>query len=175
MRAVLGLALTFALAGCSSGETKDAKPKKHPVEESAVPKPVVTAMTAAHPTAKTTRWMEKGTVYTANAQDSGKWIEVAYNADGTLKEEQEELATPDAAPEPVKKAFAESPYAKMKFIDGIKKRNPTKEPHELYKFVVDSGSKSVIAVYDKDGKLLKEKEMPKEKLEKWRSEHTVAR
>ena len=42
-------------------------------------------------------------------------------------------------------------------------------------FVARLRDKPVIAVYQPDGKFVKEKTMPPEKFEKWKTEHTVAK
>jgi hypothetical protein len=162
------------IAGCSSSDKKPAenRPKKQPVAEADVPKAVVTAFTTAHPSGKATQWWARGTTYSLIGQDSGKWVEIKYGQDGALQEEADEIAV-DSAPDAVKTAFNASPYAKMTFVDAVKRNNPSKDPKELYKFVVTDGTKPMIVVYGTDGKLVKDKPFDPAKFEKWKAEHTV--
>jgi hypothetical protein len=154
----------------------ESKPQRHPVTEAEVPKTVLDAWAKAYPGAKVTGWEQRGDVYIARGQDATRWLRVWIAADGTLKEAQEELA-PDAAPAPVKSAFAASPYAKLTYVDGFKRVMPGKDDANavLYKFVVKSPDKNLVAVYDKDGKLVKEKTMAGDEFDKWHREHAVTK
>ncbi len=163
-----------ALAGCSSGETKPEAAKRRVVADADVPKPILDSFAKSYPTGKTLGWSERKNVYKARAQDSGKWLEVSFEASGAIKEASCQEAV-DSAPAAVKTAFAASPYAKMTFVDGVRKTVPGNDAGTLNKFILKDGDKVVIAVYDDSGKLVKEKPFAKEKLEKWQGEHSVAR
>jgi hypothetical protein len=164
---LLGAALSLA-AGCSSAETR---PPKRPVAEAEVPKPVLDQWARSYPSAKAAGWQERTGVYFVKGADSSRWLDVQITAAGAVKEAAEE-ATVDSVPAPVKSAFATSAYAKMTYVDSYKRIAPaSKDYPTLYKFVLLDGEKPVIAVYDGGGKLVKQKDMTKEKLEKWRSEH----
>ncbi len=151
-------------------------PKRHPVTTAEVPKPVLDAFAKGYPAAKVTGWTQRGDSYTAQGQDATHWLTIAFASDGSVKETQEEIAVAQA-PDVVKNAFQSSPYAKMTFVDGIKKIAVGKDDENatLYKFVIQDGGKNLVAVYNKTGKLVKEKTMPTDKFEKWHAEHTLTR
>jgi len=173
--ASVALAAATVLGGCT-GETPradEAKPRvaKRPVAESEVPKPVLDSWAKSYPGARATTWFERGGVYFAKGGDATRWLDVKIASDGSLKEVAEELPI-EAAPATVKGAFAASPYAKMTFVDAYRRLAPgSKDYPTLFKLVLLDGAKPVIAVYRPDGSFVKQKDMPKEKLEKWRAEH----
>ena len=151
-------------------------PKRHPVAESDVPKSIRDAFAKAYPTATAKSWTQRGDTFMVLGQDGSHWLSVNFAADGSVKETQEQIAAA-AAPDPIKTAFQSSPYAKMSFVDGMKKVEAGKDEATgtLYKFVVKDGAKNLVAVYDRNGRMLKEKTMPGDKFEKWHSEHSVTK
>lgn len=175
MRHLLATLALVAVCGCSSGDKKDEKPKKHPVAESEVPKVVLDSWAKNFPGAKATTWTERGGSYAVRGVGDSRWVEVKFAGDGSVKESAEELPA-DGAPAPVKAAFASSSYAKLTFADAYKCEAPgNKDYPTLIKFALKDGEKPVIAVYRPDGSFVKEKPMPAEKFEKWHAEHTVAK
>jgi hypothetical protein len=179
-----GSLVLVALAGCSSGGTKtdakpdskDAKPKveRKTIDAAAVPKPVTDGLEKAFAGAKATTWTQRGDTYGVKGHAGSRWIDCKFSADGTLTESSEQIAV-DAAPDPVKKAFQESAYAKLLFVDATKRVKTGKDGDTLYKFVVKDGEKAEIAVYGVDGKFVKVKDFPKEKFDKWTGEHAIAK
>jgi hypothetical protein len=179
VKKVLTALVLTAAVGCSGGEKKDgeAKPRapKRPVAESDVPKPILASWAKSFPGAKATGWTERGGDYMAKGIAANHWVDVKFTADGAVKESEVEIAS-DAAPAPVKAAFTSSPYAKLTFVDCYDREAPgNKDYPSLIKFIVKDGEKPVIAVYGLDGKFVKEKTMPNDKFDKWRSEHTVTK
>lgn len=162
--------------GCATTSNKpSAQATKRTVAEAEVPPLVMKTWTSAHPSGKTFVWTEKGGVYTVRGQDSGGWLMLSINGDGSLKKTQEQVAE-GGAPEPVRSAFQASPYAKMTYVDGLKQVVMGKDPESatLFKFIVKDGDKNLIAVYGPDGKLVKEKSMTPEELASWQAEHKPA-
>jgi hypothetical protein len=171
--AIAGAALLAAI-GCSGPDAKgDAPPRptKHAVAEAEVPKPVLDAWARSYPGAKAARWFERGGVYSAQGADATRWLDVKIASDGAVKESEEET-TVDATPPAVKAAFTASPLAKLTLLDVYRRAAPdNKEYPTLFKFVLVDGGKPSIAVYDDAGKFVKQKDFPKEKLDKWRADH----
>jgi len=167
----LALAL---LVGCSSGGEKKSgetpraegdKPKveRKAIDASAVPAPVTAGLAKEFPAAKANSWMQRGDVYSAKCSNNGHWLDVKLSKDGTLTESAEQV-TADAMPDPVKTAFAASPYAKMVVVDGEKRVKTGEKGDTLYKYVLKDGDAGKVAVYKPDGSFVKDKPFPKEKL-----------
>jgi hypothetical protein len=169
---VFAAVVLTGLAGCSSGQPRGdhARSEKKALEDSEVPAPVLASLSKAHPAAKTATWAQAGETYEVRFDDGGRFA-MDFKADGSLKGVTQEIAL-ETAPDAVKKAIAASRYAAMPVLSATKS-DKTGKPTS-YRFVFKDGEKGWRAAFDVAGAVAKEKEISKEKLEKWQKEHATA-
>lgn len=149
--------MAVALAGCASGERGDRHKGGTAVAEAEVPQPVRDSLVKAFPGTKATGWTHRGDRFSMHGEVSGHWIDCRFAADGTLKSSDEEI-TLATAPAAVKKAFAESLYSKMIYVDGSISMRSGKVGAAVYKFFVKDGDKvQQIAAFGEDGSPVKAK------------------
>ncbi|HZV01776.1 MAG TPA: efflux RND transporter periplasmic adaptor subunit [Planctomycetota bacterium] len=153
-------------------EAKEAKGHEI-VSESAIPAAVIEARLKAYPNARVAAWVRAGKSFEAELEDSGRKIEVEYEADGATVEAGAEIALGEA-PEPVQATVRGSRFAKMK-LARLKRNTKPGAAAPAYKAVFKEHERAWKVEIDEKGKLLEEKEIEGEELA-WQTQadHTVA-
>ena len=154
MRTTVAAFFLLIAGSAFAGESK--------ISEAEVPKAVLDGVAKKYPAAKKTgfeREVEKGkTVFEVKLLNGGHKIDVDVSPEGTILEEEEEIAF-DAAPAAVKAALASSSkYAKwtVKRAERVVTAGNHAEPH--FEIVVTSGKNKAELVFSTDGKLLRTEE-----------------
>ena len=148
----LGLLAVAAVRAADGGE------KKVPLEK--VPKAVLDAAKARFEGAEikgaSTEKEDGKLVYEISLVHKGRKIDATFTPEGKVVSVEKEIKT-DEVPKPVADALKEKyPGAKVKIAEEV-----TEEGKVKYEFLLDTGKGEVEAVFDPNGKLLKEEKKDK--------------
>ena len=142
--------------------------EEKPAKQDEVPKAVSDALVKKFPGAKPSGWEKEGegkdahweakveiTTKGKDGKETTRSLEVAISVEGKILEE-EEIVAAESMPDAVKKAIADSKYAKatVKRVTRVTKEEKADEATYEVAFVM--GEKTVEATFDKAGKLLEE-------------------
>jgi hypothetical protein len=152
------LLATFAVLLVGAGF---ATASEQPIERSAVPAPVMQAVSAKYPKATVTQTLvetEKDrTLYEVRTSNGGAEVDLKFDETGKLLAEEQPVAT-KAMPKAVRTAFTESQFKDWKIQRIEKVKNLESPNHSGFELIVEKDGKSKELLFSSQGKLLEEED-----------------
>jgi hypothetical protein len=143
-----------------------ARAAEQKVKKSEVPAAVLASVQKKYPSAKLTGFekdtAEGRTSYEVKVKNGKDRLEVSLDPEGKILTEESEISL-SQVPETVKKALASSKYGSWKVQKTEKIVEGEDEQKLTYEFILAHGGESAEAVFDPQGKLIKEEAKKAEK------------